>query len=68
MPDRALDAQAFSETIRLRHAEARHRIVADITTILLDYVGPDEVEPLRRIVDMVTAALGDWCAFSLVGD
>ncbi|MFL5436238.1 MAG: ATP-binding protein [Myxococcales bacterium] len=68
MPDRALDAQAFSETIRLRHAEARHRIVADITTILLDYVGPDEVEPLRRIVEKVTAALGDWCAFSLVGD
>ncbi|MFL5410912.1 MAG: ATP-binding protein [Myxococcales bacterium] len=68
MPDRALDAQAFSETIRLRHAEARHRIVADITTILLDYVGRDEVEPLRRIVEKVTAALGDWCAFSLVGD
>jgi PAS domain S-box-containing protein len=68
VPDRALDAQAFKEMIRLRHAEARHRIVADITTILLDYVGPDEVEPLRRIVEKVTAALADWCAFSLVGD
>ena len=34
--------------------------------MLLDYAGPDEVEPLRRIVAKVVEAGGDWCAFRLV--
>jgi PAS domain S-box-containing protein len=68
VPDRAPDAPRLDEeSARLRDAERRQRILADTTAILLDYVGPDEVEPLRRIVDKVTAVLGDWCAFSLVG-
>jgi PAS domain S-box-containing protein len=67
LPDRAPDAPRLDdEGARLRDAERRQRILADATAILLDYVGPDEVEPLRRIVDKVTAVLGDWCAFSLV--
>ena len=66
MPDRAPDAPSDNEGPRLREAERRQRVLADATAILLDYVGPDEIEPLRRIVDKVTAVFGDWCAFSLV--
>jgi signal transduction histidine kinase len=55
-----------SERARLAEAERRQRILSDVSRILLDYVGPDEVEPLRRIVALVTQELGDWCAFSLV--
>jgi len=66
VPDRAPDAPSDDEGPRLREAERRQRVLADATAILLDYVGPDEIEPLRRIVDKVTAVFGDWCAFSLV--
>jgi len=59
---------ADDEGSRLRDAERRQRVLADATAILLDYVGPDEVEPLRRIVDKVTAVFGDWCAFSLIDE
>jgi PAS domain S-box-containing protein len=52
---------------RLAEAERRQRILSDVSRVLLDYVGPDEVEPLRRIVHQVTDALAnDWCAFALV--
>ncbi|HZX96779.1 MAG TPA: ATP-binding protein [Myxococcales bacterium] len=52
---------------RLEEAERRQRLLSEISRVLLDYVGPDEIEPLRRIVAKVTAAMGnDWCAFSLV--
>ncbi len=52
---------------RLAEAERRQRILSDVSSVLLDYVGPDEVEPLRRVVDKVAAALDDgWCAFALV--
>jgi PAS domain S-box-containing protein len=51
----------------LREAERRQRILSDVSRLLLDYVGPDEIEPLRRVVRLVTQAMGnDWCAFSLV--
>ena len=55
------------ERMRLAESERRQHIVSDISAILLDYVGPDEDEPLRRIVDKVVEGMGDWCAFSLVG-
>jgi signal transduction histidine kinase/CheY-like chemotaxis protein len=55
-----------AERARLAEAVRHHRILSDVSRALLDYVGPDEVEPLRRIVRLVTEALGDWCAFSLV--
>ena len=50
----------------LREAERREQILADLSQTLLSYVGPDEVEPLRRIVHRVVGAFGDWCAFTLV--
>ena len=48
--------------------EKRQRVLSDLSRLLLDYVGPDEIEPLRRIVRKVTEAFGDWCGFSLVQD
>jgi len=51
----------------LAEEERRQRILSEVPRVLLDYVGPDEIEPLRRVVDQVTAAMGnDWCAFALV--
>lgn len=55
-----------SERARLAEAERNHRILSEVSRVLLDYMGADDVEPLRRIVDHVTQALGDWCAFALV--
>ena len=60
------DGDIAGERARLQAAERRQRILSDVSRVLLDYVGPDEVEPLRRIVEKTTEALGDWCAFSLV--
>jgi PAS domain S-box-containing protein len=54
------------ERARLLEAERHQRILSDVSRELLDYVGPDEIEPLRRIVQKVTEAMGVWCAFSLV--
>jgi len=52
---------------RLAEAERRQRILSEVSRVLLDYAGPDEIEPLRRIVHQVTDALAnDWCAFALV--
>ena len=51
---------------RQSEPERRQRILADASRLLLDYVGPDEAEPLRRIVHKVVEAMGDWCAFALV--
>jgi len=52
---------------RLAQAERRQRILSDVSRVLLDCVGPDEIEPLRRIVHQVTEAMAtDWCAFALV--
>ena len=60
-------AQREPERSRLEEAERRQRILSDVSRLLLDYVGPDEIEPLRRIVREVAGAMGkDWCAFSLV--
>jgi PAS domain S-box-containing protein len=56
-----------AERARLAEAERHHRILSDVSRALLDYVGPDDVEPLRRIVRLVTEARGDWCTFALVG-
>jgi signal transduction histidine kinase len=47
-------------------AERRQRLLSEVSRDLLDYVGPDIVEPLRRIVHKVTGELGDWCSFQLV--
>jgi signal transduction histidine kinase/ActR/RegA family two-component response regulator len=47
-------------------AERRQRLLSEVSRDLLDYVGPDPVEPLRRIATKVCGELGDWCAFSLV--
>ena len=59
--------QIEQERLRLAQAERRQRLLSDISRLLLDYIGPDEIEPLRRIVRLVTDALGnDWCAFALV--
>jgi PAS domain S-box-containing protein len=55
------------ERLRFAEAERRQRLLSDVSRLLLDYVGPDEIEPLRRIVHRVAEALGnDWCAFALV--
>jgi len=55
------------ERSRLAEAERRQRIVSDVSRVLLDYVGPDEIEPLRRVAHQVTEAMAnDWCAFALV--
>jgi signal transduction histidine kinase len=52
---------------RLAEAERRQRILSEVSGMLLDYVGHDDIEPLRRIVHKVTEAMGnDWCAFALV--
>jgi signal transduction histidine kinase len=60
-------AERETERSRLAEAERRQRILSDVSRLLLDYVGPDEIEPLRRIVREVAGAMGqDWCAFSLV--
>ena len=60
-------AQVESERSRLQEAERRQRILSDVSRVLLDYAGPDEIEPLRRVARLVTEAMGnDWCAFSLV--
>ena len=56
------------EHARLVEAERHQRVLSDVSRLLLDYVGPDETEPLRRIVVKVVEALGDWCAFALVGE
>ena len=59
--------QPGQEGTRLQEAERRQRILSDVSRLLLDYVGPDEIEPLRRIVRSVAEGVGDgWCAFSLV--
>ncbi|MGZ6141718.1 MAG: ATP-binding protein [Myxococcales bacterium] len=55
-----------SDRARLAEAERRQRVLSDVSRVLLDYVGPDEIEPLRRIVQKVTESFGDWCVFSLV--
>jgi len=63
----AEQTQLEVERSRLQEAERRQRILSDISAILLDYVGGDEDEPVRRIVGRVVQGMGDWCAFSLVG-
>ncbi len=55
-----------SERARLAEAERQQRILSDVSRARLDYVGPDEDEPLRRIVANVADATGDWCTFALV--
>jgi PAS domain S-box-containing protein len=55
-----------SERARLAEAERQQRILSEVSRALLDYVGPDEDEPLRRIVANVADATGDWCTFALV--
>ena len=60
------DGDLELERTRLKAAERRQRVLSDVSRVLLDFVGPDDVEPLRRIVHQTTEALGDWCAFSLV--
>ena len=59
--------QLEAERLRLQEAERRQRILAEISALLLQYVGGDEDEPLRRIVEKVVEGMGDWCAFSIVG-
>jgi len=63
-----MDALQFEqERLRFAEGERRQRLLSDVSRVLLDYIGPDEIEPLRRIVHLVTAAMGnDWCAFALV--
>ena len=55
-----------AERFQLQEAIRHQRILSEVSRVLLDYVGEDEIEPLRRIVDRVTEAAGEWCAFSLV--
>ena len=55
------------ERLRFEESERRQRLLSDVSRLLLDYVGPDEIEPLRRIVRGVAEAVGnDWCTFALV--
>jgi len=65
-PESALQHDLESERALLREAVRRQRILSEVSRILLDYTGEDDIEPLRRIVDRVVEALGDWCAFSLI--
>jgi signal transduction histidine kinase/ActR/RegA family two-component response regulator len=59
--------QIEQERLRFAEAERRQRLLSDVSWLLLDYAGPDEIEPLRHIVHHVTKAIGnDWCAFALV--
>jgi signal transduction histidine kinase/CheY-like chemotaxis protein len=53
---------------QLAEAERRQRIVSEISRVFLAYTGPDEVTPLREVVELVVAGLGDWCAFQLVDE
>jgi signal transduction histidine kinase len=55
-----------TERDRLLLAERRQRLLSEVSRDLLDYVGPDPLEPLRRIVQKVVGELGDWCSFQLV--
>src|SRR5207302_6645183 len=55
-----------STAVGTGETDRRQRVLSDVSRVLLDYVGPDEIEPLRRIVQKVTEAFGDWCGFSLV--
>jgi signal transduction histidine kinase len=55
-----------TEREKLLLAERRQRLLSEVSRDLLDYVGPDFVEPLRRIVHKVVGELGDWCSVSLV--
>lgn len=57
---------AEGERAKLLMAERRQRLLSEVSRDLLDYVGSDAVEPLRRIVHKVVGELGDWCSFSLV--
>jgi PAS domain S-box-containing protein len=54
------------ERAGLTEADRHQRILSDVLSALLDYAGPDEIQPLRRVVEIVGAAMGDWCSFSLV--
>jgi signal transduction histidine kinase len=64
----AITAPTDGETERaLREAVRQQRILSEVSRVLLDYAGSDEVEPLRRIVQLVVEAQGDWCAFLLIG-
>src|SRR5947209_549379 len=53
--ERGVDHDAGRD--RLAEAERRQRILSEVSRVLLDYAGPDEVEPLRRVVGKVAAAL-----------
>jgi PAS domain S-box-containing protein len=59
--------EGSQDRLRLIEAERQQRILSEVSRVLLDYVGDDEIEPLRRVVVKVTEALGtDWCAFALL--
>jgi PAS domain S-box-containing protein len=64
--DVTLSKALESERERLAEAERQQRILSDVSRALLDYVGPDEDEPLQRIVANVADATGDWCSFAIV--
>ena len=65
-PSSALQQDLDSERALLAESVRRQRILSDVSRILLDYTGDDELEPLRRVVAKVVEALGDWCAFTLI--
>src|SRR5207248_10613541 len=53
--------------LRLCVVECLQDCLSELTLMLLDYVCPNEIEPLIRTVHEVTEATGtDWCAFALV--
>src|SRR5438128_8964030 len=59
-------ADLEKERALLRESVRRQRVLSEVSRILLDYTGDDDIEPLRRIVPIVVEALGDWCAFTLI--
>jgi two-component system sensor histidine kinase VicK len=48
-----------------RERQRLEGLLSDIGRDLLDYAGPDETEPLRRIVAQLGRELDEWCGFAL---
>lgn len=58
----------FQDITERKELERRERILSEVTRVLLEHAGADEVQPLREIVSLVVDAFGDWCGFSLIDE
>ncbi|WP_279433681.1 SpoIIE family protein phosphatase [Actinomadura sp. KC345] len=60
----AVERERRDQMARVRRANSRLRLVAEITTVLSSTL--DEKEVLRRLVRLVVPALGDWAEVDLL--